>query len=71
MVQISFKDLKVGEVKSSSGIFSETNFQYQWVHTKKINEGLGTISGKYNSVHRGFHYVNDQDIIDWWRRPKQ
>lgn len=65
MERITFKDLIIGEIKNSSGVFSGDNFHYGWKAVKKINEGLGSITGDKNKLCQNHHTViNDETKQD-------
>lgn len=57
MVKINFEDLKINSIKSSSGIFSGTNYQVRWKHVRKSAEGFGRISGDKNTVKNGRNVI--------------
>jgi hypothetical protein len=62
VVKIQFTDLKIGEIKSSSGVFTGTNNPRDWRHYSKKNEGLGPLSGNYNVSMGNRSSLYDLDI---------
>jgi hypothetical protein len=65
MSRIIFNDLNVKEISNSSGVFSGLNFQIKWKHSKKINDGFGSMSGDKNVSLGNRNIVFDSDFIDF------
>ncbi|TCP28899.1 hypothetical protein EV207_11421 [Scopulibacillus darangshiensis] len=64
MEHIHFKDLKIGQITRSSGVFSGKNQQGYWSSKKKENQGFGTISGKENKAIDHINIASDPDRFD-------
>jgi hypothetical protein len=64
MVRIRLKDLKVGTLSDSSGIFYGQNHKFGWKTTDKTNEGFGRISGAKNVSTGNFSILNDPETVD-------
>ncbi|MBM7624454.1 hypothetical protein [Sporohalobacter salinus] len=47
---IKVKELKIGEINNSSGMFSGDNLQVKWNAFAKSNEGYGILDGNYNKL---------------------
>jgi hypothetical protein len=70
MVRIFFNDLRIDQISNSSGVFSGRNMQTKWKHSKKINEGFGSLSGDKNITAGNRNVILDPDFIDVFvRRP--
>lgn len=61
-MKIVLKNLNIGNVSHSSGIFSGDNLQIDWKSYKKINEGFGTMLGSYNKSSANRHIVQKADF---------
>jgi uncharacterized protein YjcR len=57
MSRIHFHDLKIGQISSSSGVFSGDNRQFGWRASKKTNDGNGTVTGNHNTFTEGRYSV--------------
>lgn len=57
MAHIFFKDLNIGEITNSSGVFSGENLQVKWKAYEQTREGYGSLSGNSNRS------INNQSII--------
>jgi hypothetical protein len=72
MVKFNFKELKIGHISNSSGIFYGQNIQVNWKHTSKVNDGHGTISGENNNLNKNLNATIDNDKYDNLQvRPKK
>lgn len=63
-MQIRFNNLKIDEIKNSSGVFTGDNYQSNWSHYSKKNEGLGSLSGDQNISIGNRSILNDEDHAD-------
>ena len=63
-MKIVLKNLNVGKISHSSGVFSGENLQIDWNSYKKINEGFGTMLGSYNKSTKNRHVVQKVDFED-------
>lgn len=56
-MKIHLKNLKVTEVKQGSAIFTGDNAPMGWEHTKKVNDGFGSLDGNHNE------FMNSQHVV--------
>lgn len=68
MVRIWFQDLQVNSVSNSSGIFSGDNIHLNWKHSRKMNDGFGSIQGNGNISKGNVHIVFDRDVLDVFKK---
>ncbi|MEB3100296.1 hypothetical protein VF724_01310 [Paenibacillaceae bacterium T2] len=67
-MKIWFQDLQVNSVSNSSGIFSGDNIHLNWKHSRKTNDGFGSIQGNSNISKGNVHIVFDRDVVDVFKK---
>ncbi|MBS4193738.1 hypothetical protein [Lederbergia citri] len=60
-MKINLKNLNVGNINHSSGVFSGENLQVGWTCYKNINEGFGSMLGNYNNSSKNRHVVQKME----------
>ena len=50
MAKIEFRQLQIGKMSDSSGIFAGTNVQMNWKNRSETNEGWGSVTGDLNRL---------------------
>jgi hypothetical protein len=50
MANIVFRQLQIGKMSDSSGVFAGTNVQVNWKNQSETNEGMGSVTGDLNRL---------------------
>lgn len=58
-IDISFNNIRINSIISSSGVFAGSNTQYLWSTDKTIHTGFGNVIGEDNTLERPFNMVTD------------
>jgi hypothetical protein len=62
-IKITFGNINVNSINSSSGVFFGTNVNMNFLSTTKSNNGF-SVTGDNNSLVRNFSFVKDDNEIE-------
>ncbi|AZB42163.1 hypothetical protein CEF21_07595 [Bacillus sp. FJAT-42376] len=63
-LHIQFSNINVSAISGNSGIFTGSNYQYNWTVNKKSNAGFGKMIGYDNLSMQNANIVHDNDVMD-------
>jgi hypothetical protein len=62
-VKITFRNINVNSINSSSGVFFGTNVNTNFLSTSKTNNGF-SVTGDDNALFRNLSFVKDENEIE-------
>jgi hypothetical protein len=61
LIDITFNNICINSIASSSGIFAGYNTQFLWHSNSTAQYGFGTVVGESNTLESPFNVVTDPD----------
>lgn len=69
---ISFNNIRINSIVSSSGVFAGRNHQYLWSSRSSTQVGFGTVTGEENSLKSPCNVVTDpessSELLEYFKK---